>query len=308
MTDKFSIKHFRWEETSDVVAFLNHTSRFENTEKELSPNLFRQLHEMPGADPEKDCFVARDSERKIVAFLHMISEKPINRMVALQTVGECDYREIVATKLCQVAQEFSRHKFPSTLHVQISKQDHDWTRALNNLGWKEVKQYWNLQRVTEKNKDLEETIIPKGYKIRSLDIQKDIEEFTEIQNSAFAEHWGFCPNTSDEIFSRISMERDGQEGILLIHSEKKIAGYNWTLYSSKNGRSTGWVSMTGVHPDYRGKKLGKAIVLTGMHALIRRGAKSIELEVDSQNAPARELYFKLGFKKISETLWFETII
>ena len=185
MTNQFSITRFRWKETSDVVAFLNHASRLENTEKELSTNLFHQLHEMPDSDPEKDCFVARDSERKIVAFLHLISEKPIDRMVAVQTVGECNYREIIIPELCQVAQEFCRHEFLSTLHVQISKQDHDWMIALKNLGWEEVKQYWNLQWVKEKDKDLEQIVIPKGYDIRSLDIEKDIEEFTEIQNSAF---------------------------------------------------------------------------------------------------------------------------
>ena len=63
--------------------------------------------------------------------------------------------------------------------------------------------------------------------------------------------------------------------------------------------------MTGVEPDYRGKNLGRSIVLMGMHDLIKRGADSIELEVDSENVRARELYLSLGFVKSSESIWFE---
>jgi ribosomal protein S18 acetylase RimI-like enzyme len=31
----------------------------------------------------------------------------------------------------------------------------------------------------------------------------------------------------------------------------------------------------------------------------------VELEVDSENAPARELYLKLGFRKVSRSVWYE---
>ncbi len=148
--------------------------------------------------------------------------------------------------------------------------------------------------------------IPEGFGIRKLELSTDIDIFTEIQNESFSEHWGFCPNTVEEITARIFMERSGEEGILLVHEGARIAGYNWTLYASNGRAAIGWVGMTGVHPDYRGKKLGKAIVLTGMHELFERGANRIELEVDSENAPARELYYKLGFEKVSETLWFES--
>ena len=42
-----------------------------------------------------------------------------------------------------------------------------------------------------------------------------------------------------------------------------------------------------------------------MQYLKDQGVDSVELEVDSENTPARELYLKLGFKKVHETLWYE---
>ena len=63
--------------------------------------------------------------------------------------------------------------------------------------------------------------------------------------------------------------------------------------------------MTGVHPDYRGRRLGRAVVAAGMQHLKRGRVDRIELEVDSENNAARELYLKLGFRKDRETVWFE---
>ena len=63
--------------------------------------------------------------------------------------------------------------------------------------------------------------------------------------------------------------------------------------------------MTGVDPKYRGRKLGKAIVLAGMHYLKAQEISQIALEVDSDNVVAVNLYNQLGFKTVGRTLWFE---
>ena len=42
-----------------------------------------------------------------------------------------------------------------------------------------------------------------------------------------------------------------------------------------------------------------------MEYLKSKGVDGIELEVDSENDPARELYLKLGYQKIGQTVWFE---
>ena len=65
--------------------------------------------------------------------------------------------------------------------------------------------------------------------------------------------------------------------------------------------------MTGVHPSYRGRGLGRGIVLAGMEHLRAEGAGRIELEVDAGNVPARELYLSIGFRKIAESLWYEKL-
>ncbi len=88
---------------------------------------------------------------------------------------------------------------------------------------------------------------------------------------------------------------------MFIANDDVVAGYNWTLRSGR----TGWVSMTGVSAAFRGRGLGQAVVLAGMEYLRSRDVEAIELEVDYDNTPARELYLKLGFETVSQTLWYE---
>jgi ribosomal protein S18 acetylase RimI-like enzyme len=63
--------------------------------------------------------------------------------------------------------------------------------------------------------------------------------------------------------------------------------------------------MTGVHPDYRGRGLGRAVLLGGMTYLTENGAKTIELEVDDLNRSAKELYRSAGFREVGHSLWYE---
>lgn len=300
-----NIRNFDWSDTSNVVSFLNNSSGNTGKGKEITYTLFSQIHRLPGTNPEKDCYIAEDDEKNILGFLHMVIERPIGRSVAMQTVSKSSsYSEIIGL-FSDKAIEHTKNISIQTLHTQIGKVEHEWASALVSAGWKPVKEYWTLECKGENLNTLESPKIPDNYEVVSLNAKDDIEEFTKVHNLSFSMHWGFSPNTVEEIKQRVMMERSGEKGILLIRKQSSIVGYNWTLFANKNKDSIGWISMTGVEPDYRGKSLGRSIVLMGMHDLIKRGADSIELEVDSENVRARELYLSLGFVKSSESIWFE---
>ena len=55
------------------------------------------------------------------------------------------------------------------------------------------------------------------------------------------------------------------------------------------------VYVVGVHPAYQGRGLGAPVTLLGLHHLVSRGARSIHLYVDGDNAPAIAVYRRLGF-------------
>ena len=50
-----------------------------------------------------------------------------------------------------------------------------------------------------------------------------------------------------------------------------------------------------MHPDFRGRGLGRVMVTQGLDALRRKGVGSAILFVDDSNGAARALYKSLGF-------------
>ncbi|MCH8808367.1 MAG: GNAT family N-acetyltransferase [Proteobacteria bacterium] len=190
----------------------------------------------------------------------------------------------------------------SVLQVQVPTDD---TRALHTLdadGFKAVSKYWQMRW---EGGTLPTIKLPDGFGLRAFRLDRDEADLTSIQNAAFREHWGFCPNTVEEIAARVRMESTDPEGIIFISSGESLAGYNWTLRNENEYGSVGFVAMTGVHPSFRGNGLGTAVVVTGMEYLRDQGIDAIELEVDSTNTPAVELYRKLGFKPVHHTVWYE---
>ncbi len=70
------------------------------------------------------------------------------------------------------------------------------------------------------------------------------------------------------------------------------------------GREAGYTDPIGVHPDYQGRGLGKAVVSAGLRLLRERGVKRVEVGTSSQNHPMQRLAESLGFAVVSESIWF----
>ena len=173
---------------------------------------------------------------------------------------------------------------------------------LESAGFNSVKTYWPMRWEGDSPPSLE---LPEGFRLRAFQLDKDERTLTELQNAAFGEHWGFCPNTVEEISARVRFKRCDPEGIVFIVENGRVAGYNWTLRASTDTKSIGWIAMTGVHPDYRGRGLGRAVVVAGIDYLKSKDVDGVELEVDSENKPATGLYLGLGFRQLGQTAWYE---
>jgi mycothiol synthase len=66
--------------------------------------------------------------------------------------------------------------------------------------------------------------------------------------------------------------------------------------------------MLGVDTDYRGKDLGKKLLLAGLLHLRSKGRELIDITVDSQNIVAVTLYRSMGFQLHGETVWYEKAV
>ena len=67
----------------------------------------------------------------------------------------------------------------------------------------------------------------------------------------------------------------------------------------------GIIYMIGTDPEFRGKGLGKKVLLAGLSYLKNKGINTVSLSVDSENRVAYELYRSMGFEERGSTLWYE---
>jgi len=114
----------------------------------------------------------------------------------------------------------------------------------------------------------------------------DIEEVLEIERLSYAKPWSrktfYYELTSNPYATYLLMFVDGQ-----------IAGYCgvWVVFDEAQ------ITNIAVHPAFRGKKLGEALMKKSMEIAKKLGAISMSLEVRTSNRIAQNLYRKFGFQK-----------
>jgi mycothiol synthase len=147
---------------------------------------------------------------------------------------------------------------------------------------------------------------PAGFSVRSMNSDGDVFTLTNLQNAAFEGSWGYEPNTAEDIEASLRLPGLGHEWVRLVCDESDVAAaYVWTKFEPSDGMSIGHIGMVGVHPNYRRRGLGTVAAAAGIRLLRDAGAGLIRLEVDRENKPARRVYRDLGFRKVSDQIWYE---
>ncbi len=301
MAPDVSIRSFEWADLNSVTHLFNRINEVEGTSKEFDLELMRQTLSLPSVSPLRNLHLAQIGS-EVVGYVLVSPEVPIGRAVAAGGILD-DFRGRGAGRqLLKTAIQRARSLGVSVLDVQTSRDAGPARTLLESEGFERVKDYWQMRW---EGGELPQLGLRPEFQLESFVLDRDEATLTEIQNAAFGEHWGFCPNTVEEIAARVRMKDSDPDGIIFVMHGDRPAGYNWTLRNVNSHGSIGLVSMTGVHPEYRGNGLGTAVVVTGMQYLRDIGVEAVELEVDAENAPAIGLYTKLGYRQVHHSVWYE---
>lgn len=295
------IRNFRWEDLEPLTRLHNEVSGVAGSDKAFDLESMQQILAQPSCDPENDCFVAV-SDGSLIGFALVGCELPIGRTVASGGVLEGRRHEGIGRDLLESVVHYTSSLGASVLHVEAPSDGTEARHILEAEGFREIKRYWKMRWEGPKAPAV---ALRDGFKLRSFRLGQDEAALTALQNTAFSTSWGFCSNTVEEISARVRFSRCHPEGIILAMDGDRLAAYNWTMRTSEGPGGTGWVAMTGVHPDYRSKGLGRAVVVAGMEYLKAMAVDAIELEVDSENQPATKLYLGLGFRRVAIGTWYE---
>ncbi len=301
MPQNASIRDFAWPDLPVWTSLVNELSGTTGGDEAVDTDFKHLFLSQPNLSAETDCFIAEVGDE--AAGMARISHEPsISRAVAELAVLPRHRRRGVGRQLLDTAIERVRELGASVLHIQVPVLSRGGRFLLEDAGFYAARRYWRLASDVD---GVAVPPLPPGYSMRPFALGGDEQTLTDLQNAAFSGSWGFAPNTVAEIAARVRMRPWESDGILMLEADGKPCGYNWTQRPKRSETPTGYIGMTGVHPDRRGRGLGRIIVAAGMSYLETKGARTVKLEVDHSNKPARELYLSLGFDLVEETVWYE---
>ena len=303
----YIIRNYQPKDFGKYVLLNIEAEKLEPTGCYISTRVIAERLGRPNYAPEQDLFVVEIDE-DIVGRMNVKPELGIGRVILDCWVQPEHRRRGLATRLLNYATNRAREMGAKVAHVNIREDNIVAQRVLPGLDFSLVRRFLKLRL------DIADVrcsnINQPPLKCRYLRRGEE-DKLTQIQNRAFVSTWGFNPNTAEEITYRTNLSTYSPEDIVLICERDKVIGYCWTGIICEGEAASerkGPIFMLGVDPDYRGKGIGKRVLLAGLARLKSKGLQVAELTVDSENKVACALYKSIGFKVQTSNFWYEKVI
>jgi mycothiol synthase len=303
----YNIRNYQSADFNKYVLLYAGAEKLEPSGRCVSPQFVAERLERLNYSPEQDLFIA-ETDEDIVGYMNVTPELTIGRVVLDCWVHPEHRRRELATKLIGYATNRARELGAKIAHVNVAEDNVVAGKVLSRLGFSLVRRFLELRL------DIADVgglyIDPVATGCRYLQLGEE-NKLTQLQNRAFAGTWGYNPNTVGEIAFRTSLSNCSLDDIILLYEGDKAIGYCWTGISFEKGVPSvrmGRILMLGVAPDYRGKGIGKKLVMAGLARLKSRDLQVAQLTVDSKNKAACALYKSLGFEVKLRTFWYEKTI
>jgi len=165
---------------------------------------------------------------------------------------------------------------------------------LSSLGYEKFD--WSTIRFEiDLQQELPQPQLPEGFRIRPIAGKSEVDDYVSLHRTAFGsdkmtrtwrdrmiEHPAYLPEID----------------LVLIGPEEKLVGFCiWWIW-----QDIGQIEPLGVHPEYQGQGLGRALELSAFQRLRDYGAQKVHLDHVSLNEKAIALSLKTGFRQRNNAL------
>ncbi len=249
--------------------------------------------------------IVAEEAGEIAGYASVILEEQLGRAVLQWRVQPDRRTGGISGNLVDNAISRIRSRAIKRVHVNIWQNSPTSRKLLRSRGFRCIRRYLELEL------DLSRTRLTEIKKRRFRFLRPGWEEgLTHLQNRCFAGAWGYNPNTVDEMILRTRLPGCSRKDIIIAFGrDKQPIGYCWTkTYLSEDkdpNQRRGRIHMLGVDPDYRGRGMGRQLLIAGISELARKNLRVIEVTVDQENKAACALYRSAGFKDRKSSLWYE---
>lgn len=302
MTDSpYTIRNYQPTDFNNYALLYQEAKKLEPNGRPISTEAIAEHLARPNYSPEKDLFVVIMAD-SLIGYMDMLPELGIGRVILDCWLHPEHRRRGLATKLLDDARHRAREIGAKVIQVNVMEENIAAQTVLSKLGFKCVRRFLEFKLDMAKLGGQEAN--QAAQECSRLRYGEE-EKLTQLQNHCFAGTWGYHPNTVAEITYRTNLSHFSPEDVILTCEGDELVGYCWTeITREREGR----IYMLGVVPDYRGKGIGRRLLLAGLAHLRSKGIGVAVLTVDSENKAARSLYQSVGFEFWKGSLWYEKAV
>lgn len=299
------IRNYRSQDFQNYLQFHVDVESLDRSGRQVTSRALTEYLDQPVFIPSQDLFIA-EKNGKIIGTISVTMEKEIGRAILDCLVHPKFRRRHIANSLIVHAMDYARKVGIKVVQMSVSETDVAAGKLMTHMGFTCIRCFLEMRLIF--NNTCISNVKPSALTCRYL--QKGEEDLLkEIQNLTFRGTWGFNPNTRDDILHRLNLCGCAAKDVLVLFKDNRAVAYCWTRIDASDNKGgsikRAKIHMLGVDPHFRNRGVGKMMLLHGLMHLRKRGVETIELTVDSENAPAKALYKSLGFEIYSKTFWWE---
>lgn len=189
------------------------------------------------------------------------------------------------------------NSFKNNYFIYYCKKNHNNFEVLTGIGFAKgkgtLKMNMNLKNINYQlhNNLIEFEVLNKG---------KQEELRCNIQNEVFRND-ARMPLTIDDMYYDEYQNYYYENGAIFIKYNKEYAGYGQIILNDNEPT----IVNVGILKKYRGKGLGRLLMMHLLNLLIEQGFKEVNLKVSSDNLIALSMYKSFGFEVVEETFIWE---
>jgi mycothiol synthase len=134
---------------------------------------------------------------------------------------------------------------------------------------------------------------PHGFTLRPLAGEAEVEAYVALHRAAFGSEnmtvaWRRQTLAMPEYHPDLDLVAAAADG--------RLAGFCIGWLATIAGRVEAQIEPVGVHPNFQGQGLGRALIAENLRRFQAAGAERAHIEVDGNNDAARRLYASAGFR------------
>ena len=305
MTDTgYIIRNYRPEDFNRYVILCQEAIELRPSGHAATPEIARKWLAWPYYNPENDLFLL-EKDGELVGGLDLHPEPDIGRVVFRCWIRPQHRRNGLGKQLIEHSIQYAIDHGIDWIHVNVPGDNNVARTVLSRHGFRPVRSFLELKLDLDliDRKELQEVT----HECRYLKNGQE-GELARVQNLAFDGQWGYHPNTPETIAFYTRLGDSATDNIVISCEEDKIISYCWVEIVYRNeleNEPTGEIHMIGSDPEYRGRGIGKRVLLAGLAYLKGKGIRTTYLSVDSENQSALALYYTVGFELYRKTIWYE---